>query len=51
MTTARRNGLWWLAVALGTMAERYLTTIPLKALAGLGFMAIGAWMIWDHLRL
>lgn len=39
-----------LAVVLGTLAERYLTMVPLKAIAGFSFMAIGAWMIWDYLR-
>jgi putative Ca2+/H+ antiporter (TMEM165/GDT1 family) len=37
-----------IAVALGTMGERYLTMIPLKLLAGIGFVAIGAWSIWEH---
>jgi len=37
-----------LAVALGTMAERYLTMVPLKLMAGAGFIAIGAWTLWDH---
>jgi putative Ca2+/H+ antiporter (TMEM165/GDT1 family) len=37
-----------IAVALGTMGERYLTMIPLKLLAGIGFIAIGAWSIWEH---
>lgn len=36
------------AVALGTLAERYLAMIPLKLIAGLGFLAIGAWTLWDH---
>ena len=36
------------AVALGTLAERYLAMIPLKLVAGLGFLAIGAWTLWDH---
>lgn len=37
-----------IAVALGTLAERYLTMIPLKLIAGIGFIAIGAWTLWDH---
>jgi putative Ca2+/H+ antiporter (TMEM165/GDT1 family) len=37
-----------LAVILGTMAERYLTMIPLKLIAGIGFIAIGAWTVWGH---
>lgn len=37
-----------LAVALGTMAERYLAAMPLKLIAGIGFILIGAWTIWGH---
>lgn len=37
-----------LAVALGTMAERYLTLIPLNLLAGIGFLTIGVWTLWGH---
>jgi len=37
-----------LAVALGTLAERYLSIIPLKLIAGVCFVAIGLWTIWDH---
>ncbi|MCB2099690.1 MAG: TMEM165/GDT1 family protein [Rhodobacterales bacterium] len=37
-----------LAVALGTLAERYLTMIPLKLIAGIGFVAIGLWTLWGH---
>ncbi len=36
------------AVALGTLAERYLSMVPLKLIAGLGFIAIGIWTLWDH---
>jgi len=39
-----------IAVALGTMAERYLTMIPLKLIAGLGFIAIGVWTVAAHFR-
>ncbi len=39
-----------LAVALGTMAERYLALLPLKLIAGIGFVAIGAWTIAEHFR-
>lgn len=39
-----------IAVALGTMAERYLTMIPLKLIAGIGFIAIGAWTVWGHFQ-
>lgn len=39
-----------LAVALGSMAERTLAALPLKLIAGVGFVLIGAWTILDHLR-
>ncbi len=37
-----------LAVALGTMAERTLAALPLKLIAGVGFMLVGAWTLWEH---
>ncbi len=37
-----------LAVVLGASAERYLTMIPLKLIAGAGFVVIGLWTIWSH---
>jgi putative Ca2+/H+ antiporter (TMEM165/GDT1 family) len=37
-----------LAVLLGQTAERYLTMIPLKLIAGAGFVLLGAWMVWGH---
>lgn len=39
-----------IAVALGTMAERYLAMIPLKLIAGAGFVAIGLWTLADYFR-
>ncbi|KAA5803409.1 UPF0016 family protein [Alkalicaulis satelles] len=39
-----------LAVLLGMAAERWLTMIPLKLIAGLGFIAIGAWTVWEHFK-
>lgn len=39
-----------IAVALGTTAERYLTMLPLKLIAGLGFIAVGAWTVVSHFR-
>lgn len=36
------------AVALGSMGEKYLNMIPLKLIAGIGFVAIGLWTIWGH---
>lgn len=38
------------AVILGVAAERYLAVIPLKAIAGLGFIVIGAWTLWSHFQ-
>lgn len=37
-----------LAVLLGTVASKYLAVIPLKLIAGLGFIAIGSWTLWDY---
>lgn len=37
-----------LAVALGTAGAHYLSAIPLKLLAGIGFVAIGLWSIYAH---
>ncbi|MBI1391235.1 MAG: UPF0016 family protein [Alphaproteobacteria bacterium] len=37
-----------IAVALGVMAERYLHALPLKLIAGSGFILIGAFTIVDH---
>lgn len=38
------------AVLLGAMAEKYLTMIPLKLIAGIGFVLIGGFTIWDHFK-
>lgn len=38
------------AVMLGTAAQQYLAELPLKLLAGVGFMLIGAWTIFCHFR-
>jgi putative Ca2+/H+ antiporter (TMEM165/GDT1 family) len=38
------------AVAVGEAGQRYLTAIPLKLIAGLGFIAIGAWTVAQHFR-
>jgi len=37
-----------IAVGLGVAAERYLAAVPLKLIAGLGFVAIGIWTVWSH---
>ncbi len=39
-----------LAVMLGAAAERHLAILPLKLIAGLGFLVIGMLMIAEHLR-
>lgn len=39
-----------IAVVLGTLAEKYLTAIPLKLIAGIGFVIIGGWTIWSHFQ-
>ncbi|HAQ34360.1 MAG: hypothetical protein CMF74_09390 [Maricaulis sp.] len=38
------------AVVLGTAAERWLAFMPLKLIAGIGFILVGGWTIWDHFR-
>jgi len=39
-----------IAVIVGNNAGRYLETIPLKLIAGIGFIAIGCWAILEHFR-
>jgi putative Ca2+/H+ antiporter (TMEM165/GDT1 family) len=39
-----------IAVLLGTLAERHLAVLPLKLIAGIGFLAIGAWTLFEHFR-
>lgn len=39
-----------IAVVLGTLAEKHLASIPLKLIAGIGFVVIGGWTIWDHFQ-
>jgi len=38
------------AVLLGLAADRWLSGLPLKLLAGLGFVVIGVLMIAEHFR-
>ena len=38
------------AVVLGVTAERYLAVLPLKLIAGAGFVVLGLWTIWDHVQ-
>jgi putative Ca2+/H+ antiporter (TMEM165/GDT1 family) len=37
-----------IAVLLGSVAGQYLTRIPVKLIAGIGFVAIGVWTIYGH---
>lgn len=39
-----------LAVLAGTFAAKYLAGVPLKLIAGIGFVAIGGWSIIEHFR-
>lgn len=39
-----------LAVLVGTAGARWLDAVPLKLIAGLGFVAIGLWSIMEHVR-
>jgi len=39
-----------LAVLVGNYGARYLEALPLKLLAGIGFIAIGGWSIVEHFR-
>src|SRR3546814_14944081 len=35
------------AVVLGVTAERYLAMVPLTPIAGIGFVALGLWTLWE----
>ncbi len=39
-----------IAILLGLAAERWLGGLPLKLFAGIGFVAIGIWMIVGHIQ-
>jgi putative Ca2+/H+ antiporter (TMEM165/GDT1 family) len=39
-----------IATFLGTVASKYLTGVPLKLIAGVGFIAIGAISVAQHFR-
>jgi putative Ca2+/H+ antiporter (TMEM165/GDT1 family) len=39
-----------ISVLIGTFGGRYLEHVPLKLIAGIGFIAIGAWSIFQHYR-
>lgn len=38
------------SVVIGTLGGRWLHDLPLKLIAGVGFMAIGAWTVFDYYR-
>lgn len=38
------------AVLLGTYASKYMAMVPLKLVAGIGFMVIGSWTVLEHFR-
>ena len=39
-----------LAVLVGSLGALYLEMVPLKLIAGLGFVIIGGWSILEHFR-
>lgn len=39
-----------IAVLLGAAAERWMTMVPLKLIAGIGFILIGLWTVAEHFR-
>jgi putative Ca2+/H+ antiporter (TMEM165/GDT1 family) len=39
-----------LAVGLGSAAQQHLAALPLKLIAGIGFILIGAWTMFCHFR-
>jgi putative Ca2+/H+ antiporter (TMEM165/GDT1 family) len=39
-----------ISVLIGTFGGRYLEHVPLKLIAGIGFIMIGAWSIFQHYR-
>ena len=39
-----------LSVVVGAGASRFLGFMPLKLIAGLGFMVIGGWLVAEHFR-
>ena len=38
------------AVGLGALAEKYLAAVPLKLIAGIGFILTGLWTVWGHFQ-
>lgn len=39
-----------LAVLLGSTAGAYLQSVPIKAIAGVAFILIGCWTLWEYLQ-
>jgi putative Ca2+/H+ antiporter (TMEM165/GDT1 family) len=39
-----------MATFLGTIASRTLTGVPFKLIAGIGFMLIGAWTVFQYYK-
>ena len=39
-----------IAVLVGSQGARYLEMVPLKLIAGLGFLALGGWTLLEHFR-
>lgn len=39
-----------IAVILGNAAGKYLDDIPLKLIAGIGFILIGSWSVFEHFK-
>jgi putative Ca2+/H+ antiporter (TMEM165/GDT1 family) len=39
-----------ISVALGALGSRYLQSVPLKLIAGIGFVLIGGWTIVQYYR-
>jgi putative Ca2+/H+ antiporter (TMEM165/GDT1 family) len=39
-----------IAVLAGSAAREFVSGMPLKLIAGLGFLVIGAWTLWEHFR-
>ena len=37
-----------IAVLLGTFASTYLSALPLKLIAGVCFILIGVWTVWEY---
>ncbi len=39
-----------IAVLVGSQGARYLEAVPLKLVAGIGFVALGGWTLVEHFR-